>query len=489
MRREWIGAAAICALLAAGALAAPPEGQKKRANVVFVLADDLAMNLVQYMPHVQQMQKRGVTFANYFVTDSLCCPSRSSIFTGRYPHDTGVFTNGGSDGGWQTFVARGNDKLTFAHALSAAGVRTAMMGKYLNGYEPTTNGPQPGWAEWDVAGTGYPEFNYDLNENKNVKHYGGGPAAYLTDVLAGLAVKFIKESKGKPFLLEVATFAPHAPYIPAPRDAHAFPGLKAPRTGAYNVAANAQDPEWLRDMPPLTPALEASIDADFRKRAQAVQAVDKLIGELEAAVEAIGEKENTYFIFSSDNGYHMGEHRLRPGKMTAFDTDIHVPLVVMGPRTPHGHTVHAMAENIDLCPTFAELTGAEVPPTADGRSLVPLFEAGEPPKEWRSVILVEHHGPHEDKDDPDKPDEHSGNPPSYAALRSATATYVEYEGGFKDYRDLSKDPNELHNVYSSLGAAQKQELAATVAAIKACHDAASCWAAQRPAHLDAVSGR
>src|SRR5919201_3859597 len=145
-------------------------------NIVFVLTDDLAWNLVQYMPHVQQMQKQGTTFSNYYVTDSLCCPSRSSIFTGKFPHDTGIFTNGGSDGGFGAFQRRGEEKDTFATQLQAAGYQTAMMGKYLNGYEPkqALGGSKPyvppGWNEWDVAGNGYPEFNYDLNENGKVVH-------------------------------------------------------------------------------------------------------------------------------------------------------------------------------------------------------------------------------------------------------------------------------------------------------------------------------
>ncbi|MBO0691061.1 MAG: sulfatase-like hydrolase/transferase, partial [Candidatus Dormibacteraeota bacterium] len=198
-------------------------------NIVFVLTDDLAWNLVQYMPHVQQMQKEGTTFTNYDVTDSLCCPSRSSIFSGKFPHDTGVFTNTGSDGGFDAFHQRGEEKDTFATQLQSAGYQTAMMGKYLNGYQPsqTLGGSKPyvppGWNEWDVAGNGYPEFNYDLNENGKVVHYGNQPQDYLTDVVAGKGVSFIDRSASanKPFMLEIATFAPHAPYTPAPRDANA----------------------------------------------------------------------------------------------------------------------------------------------------------------------------------------------------------------------------------------------------------------------------
>src|SRR6202030_23788 len=119
----------------------------------------------------------------------------------------------------------------------------------------------------------------------------------------------------------------------------------------------------------LSAADIAAIDRDFRKRAQSVLAVDRMIGELQAAVAAIGATRNTYFVFSSDNGYHMGEHRLMPGKMTAFDTDIRVPLIVTGPGVPAGRTIEEIVQNTDLCPTFAELGFATAPPSVDGRSL------------------------------------------------------------------------------------------------------------------------
>jgi hypothetical protein len=180
-------------------------------NIVFVLTDDLAMNLVQFMPHVLQMEKDGATFANYFVTDSLCCPSRSSIFTGRYPHDTGVFKNVGNEGGYIVFKQRGNEQSTFAVSLAAAGYRTAFLGKYLNGYEPGQHSAGPGWSHWLVAGNGYPEFRYALNQDGQIVQHGFNPEDYLTDVVAADAVRFIKQKSDQPFFIEVATFAPHAP--------------------------------------------------------------------------------------------------------------------------------------------------------------------------------------------------------------------------------------------------------------------------------------
>jgi N-acetylglucosamine-6-sulfatase len=450
----------------------------RRPNIVFVLTDDLAMNLVQYMPHVVKMQERGVTFANFFVTDSLCCPSRSSIFTGRYPHETGIFRNVGPDGGFLAFRDRGHEQATFATALSAAGYRTAMLGKYLNGYLPLRHPPAPGWTLWAVAGNGYPEFNYNINQDGRTVHYGGTAADYLTDVVSGVAVRFIKQAAGMPFLIEVATFAPHAPYTPAPRDAAAFPGLRAPRSPAFDAAPDAAAPHWLASHPPLSGADMAGIDRDFRKRAQSVLAVDKMIGELQAAVAAIGEENNTFFVFSSDNGYHMGEHRLMPGKMTAYDTDIHVPLVITGPGVPAGSTVQEIVENIDLCPTFTEFGGAVGPRASTGRSLVPLMQ-GQKTAEWRTVALIEHRGPAREASDPDLPGVRSGNPPTYEAIRARTFLYVEYTGGEREYHDLAADPHELRNTFSSLSGEQRTWLHATLESARTCHDAKSCQSAER----------
>ncbi len=236
---------------AAAPNAAPAPPQKP--NIVFILTDDLATNLLAYMPSVQAMQREGTTFSNYFVTDSLCCPSRSSIFTGKFPHNTGVFTNQPPDGGYETFNSQGNESHTFAVALQHSGYKTAMLGKYLNGYAPRRNGAPPGWNEWDVAGAGYPEFNYALNQNGRIVPYGNSPDDYLTDVVARLGQAFMHKSAGHPYFIEIATFAPHAPYIPAPRDADKFPGLTAPRTTAYAARPDANAPAWLKAILPLRP--------------------------------------------------------------------------------------------------------------------------------------------------------------------------------------------------------------------------------------------
>ncbi len=232
-------ALAACGAGHSGAAKAAEPGD--RPNIVFVLTDDLAWNLVQYMPHVQELQRRGMTFSRYYVTDSLCCPSRSSIFSGRFPHNTRVFGNKPPDGGFQVFHDRGEENSTFATALHDAGYRTAMMGKYLNGYFPADQHIPPGWDEWDVGGNAYAEFNYNLLQNGQIVRYGAQPQDYLTDVVGGKAVDFINASAdaGKPFIVELATFAPHAPYTPAPRNAGDFPGHRHPGAADRRRAGRA----------------------------------------------------------------------------------------------------------------------------------------------------------------------------------------------------------------------------------------------------------
>jgi arylsulfatase A-like enzyme len=455
-------------------------------NIVFVLADDLSRNLVPFMPNVRRMQARGVRFSNYFVTDSLCCPSRSSIFTGRFPHNTGVFKNAGPDGGFNAFRDKGQEDDTFATSLKAAGYRTGMMGKYLNGYLPKPDGNvngyvPPGWDEWDVAGNGYGGFDYALNENGQVHRYGRDQADYLTDVIANKAVSFISNAADakQPFVLEVATFAPHAPYTPAPRDAAKFPDTRAPRDRAFNHD-NAGMSSWLAGLEPLTAQDISTIDQGYRKRAQSVQAIDAMLGRINQTLTDAGVAGNTYVIFSSDNGYHMGEHRLTPGKMTAFDTDVRVPLIVTGPGVPGSRVIEQVAENIDVRPTFEDLAGVPVSSSVDGHSLAALI-SGDSVVDWRSAALVEHRGPVRDPADPDAPGAESPNPPSYNAIRTADTLYVEYVTGERELFDLRSDPDQLVNVADDVDPLTVAQLHTALVAATECQGADACWAAQHTA--------
>jgi N-acetylglucosamine-6-sulfatase len=492
LRKRSLGALAAlsCVLPAALGLAAERAHAKHRRtaaargpNIVFVLTDDLSMNLLRFMPHVVAMQRHGVTFNDYFVSDSLCCPSRSSIFTGNFPHDTKIFSNTGRQGGFDRFHARGEERHTFAVALHRAGYRTAMMGKYLNGYMGAPSTPMatpptyvpPGWDRWDVVGWGYPEFNYLLNHNGRLRAYGNRPADYLTDVLAHDAVDFIGNASAarKPFFLEVAPFAPHSPYVPAPRSAGDFPGLRAPQAPNFNQVPWAA-PKWLSARPALTSDQIHGLDTAYRLRAQSVEAVDGMIGQIENALRANHLAGDTYLVFSSDNGFHLGEHRLLAGKMTAFDTDIHVPLIVQGPGVAAGTSTDAMAENIDLASTFAGIGATTL--RSDGHTLLPLL-GGTRPAGWRDTILVEHRGPPLRSGDPDFQQPSSGNPPSYEAMRTHDFLYVEYKNGEREYYNLRADPFELDNLVVFLSRSRIAQLHTQLLALERCHGGPACWAA------------
>lgn len=523
MNKRGLGLVAAL-LFCCGFIVTDVHAGTKKPNIIFFLADDFSWNLVEYMPNLQAMQKAGMTFSNYFVTNSLCCPSRSTIFTGKFPHDDGVFTNDKkSGGGFEGFNTNGNEAKTFAVALHAGTYKTAMMGKYLNGYEPLQNYSNThgqvsnpivnptvptGWDEWDVAGWGYGQFGYYLNQNGNAAVFHDHKAAdYLTDVLSGSASIFIEKNKAVPFFIEIATFAPHAPFTPANRDANKFPGLGVPRTPAFGARADANAPNWLKAIDPLDPVDIEKIDKSYRMRAQSVQAIDKMIGDIlcqaatqegmppvttcnlkgvqKAAIYLSKVGTNTYVFFSSDNGLHMGDYSLNPGKQTPYDIDIRVPLVVVGPGVKQNYNENKIAMNIDLCPTFTELGGvSQSLPDMDGHSLVPLFPGNPLPYAWRKVALIEHHGQKYDSDpnnpDPDVSPNKKENPPTYEALRTEKEMYVEYKDKTveKAYYNINNDPYELNNIYSTLPYHKQKRLQDVLEANKNCQGATACWAAQ-----------
>jgi N-acetylglucosamine-6-sulfatase len=445
-------------------------------NIVLILTDDLSMNLIDVMPEVQRMKSEGLSFSNYFVSNSLCCPSRSTIFTGKFPHNTGVLGNTGPSGGLSAFESHGNEQQTFASALQNQGYMTALLGKYLNGYHPKSHGPANGWTHWAVAGDGYKEYKYWLNHDGRTIYHGHQWSDYLTDVLANMGTNLIENHAHRRFMIEFSTFAPHAPFRPAHRDQDMFAGVTIPQTPAFGARPGPDAPPWLRDVPPLTPGAIKLLNKKYRKRLRAVQAVDRLIGEVRNTLQAKHIADQTYVIFTSDNGFHLGEHSLRGGKKTAFDHDIHVPLVVVGPGVPRGRTVDAVVQNVDLCPTFRDLAGVGETEQLNGRSLAPFLH-GQEPSNWRDAALVEHHHDH-GHSDPDRQGRFDGDPPDYHAMRRNHDLYVEYANGAREYYDLRNDPYELDNIYKSLPEDKKHHLRKAVHAMKSCKTASECWASQ-----------
>ncbi|HKF44346.1 MAG TPA: sulfatase, partial [Thermoanaerobaculia bacterium] len=322
-RQRPSGAARASAAAARSATASAP-------NIILVLTDDQDVQLASgdYMPRVRKrLAERGVSFTSYFVPLSLCCPSRTTLLRGQYPHNTGVLTNSLPNGGFEKAYASGVESATIATLLHDAGYRTALLGKYLNGY-PETASPNyipPGWDEWysPSSGNPYTEYNYTLNENGKLVPYGETAADYLTDVMRSRAVDFIQRSAAsptQPLFVYFATYAPHEPFTPAPRHAGMFSDAIAPRPPSFNETDVSGKPEYIRRRPPLSDAQISSIDRDYRNRVRSLQAVDEAVSDILDALAAAGRLSNTYVFFTSDNGFHMGEHRLMPGKYTPYET-------------------------------------------------------------------------------------------------------------------------------------------------------------------------
>lgn len=464
--------ALLLAALLTGNAAVQGQTPPRKSNIVVILTDDLdaLLGTTSYTPNINRLVRdAGIDFRQAFVTNALCCPSRSTLLRGQYTHSHQVYTNRPPTGGYQKFLALGHDSSTIATWLAQAGYATALLGKYLNGYPGAAPSyVPPGWSDWHVAagGNAYGNYDYRLNENGRLRSYGHAPEDYLTDVLRTRALDFIRRSAAakRPFYLEVATFAPHGPSTPAPRHAGMFAELAVPRTPAYD---------------PPNARIPARLDRQYRLRVQSMQAVDELVAAVIAALRDAQLLDNTYIFFTSDNGFHMGQHGLGAGKSTAYEEDIRVPLFVRGPGISARSTSDALVANIDLAPTFAQIAGVAAPAFVEGRSLLPLLE-GAPPARWRDGVLIESY----DGGGPDtRPIRARATvdarlqQPRYTAIRTADMIYIEYRDGRRQLFDLHSDASELRNL-----ADQKPEdvqvLSAWLHRLNACRGA-TCREADR----------
>jgi arylsulfatase A-like enzyme len=447
---------------------APPA---KKPNLILIVTDDLDVRSLAALPRLRAlMADNGTTFTNAFVTTSTCCPSRASILRGQYAHNHQVRTNELPDGGFQKFYDLGLESSTIATWLQAAGYKTVLIGKYLNDYPrnlPPTYVP-PGWDEWYGKLPNQIYFNFRLNQNGRVVQYGANPEDYLTDVETRIAVDFVERnvSAAQPFFIYLTPTAPHnevlsggvsIPPLAAPRHENEFAGVTAPRLPSFNEEAVADKPLWLRRLPPLDAANIALTDEYYRKRLQSMRAVEEMLDNLIKTLEKFGAMSNTYIFFTSDNGFHFGEHRLPPQKCTPYDEDIRVPLLVRGGGLPAGRILDQLVLNIDLAPTLAELAGAPAPNFVDGRSLVPLLTGNlSRAREWRQAFLVEFWQL------PNLPF------PDYQAIRSADCKYVEWNGGDLELYELLDDPFEMNSVHRQTNPQLLAKLSSELARLSEC---------------------
>ena len=466
--------ALLTACRSAGTVAPPaapaaPTSAKGRPNVILMVLDDLDLSGIEQMPTLQSLLgQQGTTFTNAFVTTSVCCPSRASILTGQYVHNHGVLDNRYPLGGFRKFMETGKESSTVATWMQEAGYRTGLIGKYLNQYPQKVKNPTyvpPGWHEWHGVFFIEMYYEYQVNENGKVVYYGTDEDEYQTDVLRRKALDFVskKAADPRPFFLYLSPFAPHAPARPAPRHDEEFPGLKAPRPPSFNEEDVSDKPAWVQNLPLMSEETIARTDDWHRRRVQTMLGVDEMLAALAEKLRASGELENTYIVFTSDNGFQLGAHRMDHGKGDAYEESVRVPLLVRGPGVPAGRRVDAMVLNIDLAPTLAELAGARAADFVDGRSFAP-FLRGAPPKAWRKDFLVEHWV--------DETDDGAGIP-AYAAVRTADHLYVEYPTNERELYDLKKDPYQMESLHRTAPSSLVKKLSSRLSALKDCR-AASC---------------
>ena len=489
------------------------SGTPEPPNIIVIPTDDLATwdigaEELEQMPNLrEEMIEKGTTFENSFVTNSVCCPSRATTLRGQYSHNHQVLTNAPPLGGAEKFRISGGDTSTAATWLQEEGYRTAFFGKYLNAYYGDY--VPPGWDEWYGISGNF--LSNSLNENGAVINY---DPEHLDDVLSEKASDYVGRTAGadppffisdRPFFMWLGSKAPHQPATSAPRHEDEFEDVELPRPPSFNEKDVSDKPQWIRNNPPLGPDQIAYMEELRRKRLQSMLAVDDMIGDLFDTLRETGELNNTYVFFTSDNGFHMGQHRLGAGKWTAYEEDIRVPLVVRGPGVPEGEKLPHMVLNNDLAPTFADLAGTEPPNFVDGRSLAPLLDGSPTPEgEWRQRFLVEAVAERGAAPRPPFVNESrvaplvSGDPlpndwrktsagraesseewgrPWLKALRTGRHLFVEYKGDEHELYDLEKDPNQLENIHDRASEDLLRRLNSQLDALRQC-EAEDCRAAE-----------
>nr|XP_049698902.1 N-acetylglucosamine-6-sulfatase [Helicoverpa armigera] len=443
--------------------------QQKRPNIVLVLTDDqdVVLGGMTPMANVRRfIGNEGVTFANSYVTSPICCPSRASLLTGLYVHNHMTVNNSMRGGCYGHYWRNTLQKETFNYLLKEAGYKTFYAGKYLNEYGAIeAGGPEtvpPGWSEWRGLVGNSVYYNYTISNN-------GVPTAstdqYLTDVIRDLSVTFIEsQSEDTPFLMVLAPPAPHQPFTPAPRHTGSYRNVTAERGPNFNV--KAEDKHWLLRMPPspLPDTMLPELDRVYRSRWESLLAVDEMVADVVAALDKQNVLADTYVLFTSDNGYHMGQFSQVYDKRQPYESDIKVPLVIRGPGIAPNSSSTEPVLNIDIAPTILKMAGLTPPAHMDGRP-IDLTGNGKSDR----YMLVEYHGEgrYGSVDDacPWKYDAsrlaecypqyeckcQDARNNSYACVRHFdTRTNMKY-CEFADYEnfveiyDLSRDVHELHN--------------------------------------------
>jgi N-acetylglucosamine-6-sulfatase len=456
---------ALCAAAATTGTAAAPRGHlaAPRPNVIMILTDDQSLTDMSVMRHVRaRLGQRGTTFTHAYSPYPLCCPARATLLTGQYAHNHHVFGNLPPYGGFQAF----DDTDTLPLWLQRGGYSTAMLGKYLNGY-PTpgeeTYEP-PGWNTWRVPVSGIYDYRrWTLNVNGTLVPHSG---TYETDFVAAEASGLVKAyaAKKRPYFLWAGFLAPHwgrpwdlgDPRLPtahpSPRYAGTLANVRLPAKKSINEVDVSDKPQYIQDSP-MKPWY--ALRQVNEQRLESLLSVDDAVNSIMNAVKASGEADNTLVIFTSDNGYLIGEHR-RVGKDIGYEEATRVPLVIAGPGFETGQTRDQKVTLADIAPTIAQEAGVKPGLVEDGKPLTRI--AADPRTPDTRTVLLEG-GP--TKADPTR---------WYTGIHTNRFVYVEYRtSGERELYDLKRDPEQLRNLaVRTPGTAEEAKLARALSTLRTC---------------------
>ena len=492
-----MGRAALLLILLGLAMPAPATAAVSlRPDIVVVMTDDQTLRDMAAMPNTRRMiGGAGATFSNAYVSYPLCCPSRATYLTGQHAHNNGVRTNAPPDGGFEALDRRH----TLPVWLQRAGYDTIHVGKYLNGYglrrRPTV---PPGWSEWYslVDKSTYQMWGYTMLENAELKTYGDfdveEPALYQTDVLRDRAISAVEAHAldPDPFFLSLMFVAPHGestepgnttqPFLrPAPRHEGLFAGL-GPAPGMGGEGDVSDKPRYVRGLNRLHRLARKRLLEDFRARRESLLSVDEAVAGIVDALGRSGRLANTYIVFTSDNGFMQGDHRVPKGKYFPYDASAHVPLLIRGPGIPAGLRSPQMSSNTDLAPTILEMASAAADVPLDGLSMLPFARQ----KGLVAPRGVLHEGLVAGDVDRDgaAATRLRGGPGTYVGVRTDRYLWVQWGSGERELYDLRADPFELRSLHRDPAyAGVRAALTAEVKRLRRCRGARCLGLSRVPA--------
>ena len=466
--------------MACSVAAAAPQ---RRPNVLVIETDDQTAASLRTMPNVNRLLvDAGTTFDNAFASYALCCPSRATFLTGQYAHNHGVFANVAPRGGY--YKLRGENTLPVW--LRNVSYQTIHLGKYLNEYgrEDPTEVP-PGWTGWHglVDPSTYHYYGFTFNDNGRLRNFVPATAYYQTDVMTDKAVRLIGRAsdRKRPFFMWAAYLAPHYQFggpsepddpegiptpEPSPLDRDSFASEPLPMDESFDEADIADKPAPIQDFPPLTEEQRAGIQENYQQELESLQAVDRGVARLIEALRAKRELRDTLILYTADNGYFHGEHRIPYGKTLPYEPALRIPLVVRGPGVPRGVRLPQLVSNVDMAPTILDATGTSPGLPQDGVSLLPLIRDGRrlPARD----ILIEGRAVH-------------GGGLRFAGIRGRRWTYTEYSNGERELYDLQTDPAQtVNHAFDPSFSAVENDLTRRLAAVQWCRGKGCRAPAARP---------